>query len=66
MTLEEAKKQINKDRVCVAFIFQTVFGIPLEVFDDWSKDVSYLKMAKKCAYWRNKMPEYFKPISWKN
>ena len=62
MILGEAKKVIDKDRVVVAFIFATVYGIPLEVFDDWSKDISYLKMAYKCAYWRKKLPHYFEKL----
>ena len=66
MKTEEAKSVIDRDMVSVAFIFQTVYGIPLEVFNEWNRDISYLTMAYKCAYWRKKMPLYFEPIPWKN
>lgn len=62
MKLVEVKKQIEKDYTVVAFIFQTVYGIPLEIFNEWGKGISYLKAAKKCAYWRKNMPEYFEPL----
>ena len=67
-SLEEAKKVIDEDWMTVAFIFKTVHGIPLEIFLDWAKkdNLTYLGMAKKCAYWRDKMPKYFKPIPWEN
>ena len=66
MTLQEAKDVIYKDQVCMAFVFYTVYGVPLEVFNDWTKNLSLLEIACKCAYWRERMPQYFEPILWKN
>lgn len=61
-TKEEAKEIIYQDLVTVAFIFETSFGIPLEVFNDWIKECTFLELTVMCVNCRKQYPKFFKKL----